>query len=423
MRNRIIWGLATCAALLFSVSPATAQFGGSGGGGLGDSGGLPGSPGESSIIPFGGGGNPVPLPLNNPGNHGFFAFGEGVLYSQTWTLGNQTVAFRGLVDAQGALTGLPGIYLGSGVTALTTAEFGRRSFSPGINLGVGYKLEDGFSVHARYMTLGRQDYNRTATLVPPFFRSRVDLADTFLVAPVFNFPSNYAGPLIKTGVEGTTSPATGRVVPPGTFYGIWNGASSMTITYGQQYSEAEIGSRTPMFQTEHSRIYALAGGRFNWFFERFQWYTQSQDLAGQAGPTTQATYTNTLSQRMYGPYLGFSHDVYLGNRFALSTDLTGSLLLSLVKERAKYALDDDSIQNKRSRNSFNIVPSVGGNINLLWYPLSGVQMRVGYNANTFWNTTRMRDPIGFDYGAVDPTYTPQVFRMIHGLNFGIGVFF
>jgi hypothetical protein len=178
-----------------------------------------------------------------------------------------------------------------------------------------------------------------------------------------------------------------------------------------------------MFQTEYSRIYGLTGARFNWFFERFRWYTQSLDLDGNGGPQNSATYTNTLSQRMYGPYLGFGHDIYLGNRFALSTDMSAALLLSVVKERAKYKLDDDSIQAKRSRNSFELVPSVGGNINMLWYPLSGVQVRIGYQVNTFWNTTRMRDPVGFDYGAIDPTYTPQAFRLIHGLNFGIGVFF
>jgi hypothetical protein len=424
MRSRLNWGLATLVALLSFGTTVQAQPGvGLGSGGLSDSGGLPGLPGETSIIPFGGGGGVTPLPLGNPGNHGFYTFAEGVYLTQTWTLGNQIVAYRGLVDAQGALTGLPGIYLGSGVPALSTDNFGRRTFAPGLNIGVGYKLEDGPSFFARYMSTAGESYSNAATLVPPFFRSRVDLADTFLVAPVFNFPSNYAGPAQKTGLEGTTSPLTARIVPDNTFYGIWNGASAMTMTYDRHFSEGELGSRTPMFQTEYSRIYGLTGARFNWFFERFRWYTQSLDLDGNGGPQNSATYTNTLSQRMYGPYLGFGHDIYLGNRFALSTDMSAALLLSVVKERAKYKLDDDSIQAKRSRNSFELVPSVGGNINMLWYPLSGVQVRIGYQVNTFWNTTRMRDPVGFDYGAIDPTYTPQAFRLIHGLNFGIGVFF
>jgi len=423
MRNKLFGGITAVTVILFSVGQAAAQIGsGSGSGGLSDSGGLPGSPGESSIIPFGGGGGAVPLPLANPGGHGFYTFAEMVYYAQSWTLGDQIVAYRGLVDAQGVLTGAPGLYLGSGVPALTTAEFGRRTFLPGLNIGVGYKLEDGTSFHARYLSLGRQDYNRSATLVPPSFRSRLDLADTYLVSNVYNFPSQYAGPAVKTAFEGITLP-DGRIVPDGTFYGIWNGASTMTITYTQRYSEAEIGARSPLFTTEYSKIYAMAGGRFNWFFERFKWYTQSQDLAGNTGPIFQATYENTLSQRMYGPYLGFAHDVYLGNRFAVSSELTGALSLSVNKERAKYSLDDDSISAKRSRNDFTLVPQVGGSINLLWYPLAGVQMRVGYTINTFWNTRNIQDPIGFDMGAIEPVYSNQTFRMIHGLNVGIGVFF
>ena len=32
----------------------------------------------------------------------------------------------------------------------------------------------------------------------PFFRGRADLADTFLVAGVYNFPPQYSGPAVKT---------------------------------------------------------------------------------------------------------------------------------------------------------------------------------------------------------------------------------
>jgi hypothetical protein len=35
----------------------------------------------------------------------------------------------------------------------------------------------------------------------------------------------------------------------------------------------------------------------------------------------------------------------------------------------------------------------------------------------------MDQPIGFNYGGIDPVYGRQPFRIIHGLNIGFGVFF
>jgi Legionella pneumophila major outer membrane protein precursor len=421
MRTRLLGGLAALAAVFSTATPGRAQSG-LYSGGLSDSTGLPGSASEN-----------VPLPLGNPGSHGVFTFADVSYISQTWTMKDQTIAYRGLVDTTGAITGLPGQYIGSGQVALTTADFGRRSFMPGMNLGIGYKTEDGTSITARFMALSPTDYNSAATLAAPYARSRPDLADTYLTAGVFNFGPQYAGPARKTAYEGSTifAPfidANGNVqlrqqLGDGLFYGIWNGASTMVITYRTNYQEAEIGARVPMFQTEKSRIYALAGGRFHWFYEKFSWRTTSFDVDGGTTARDQAVYTNTLSQRLYGPYGGVGHDVYLGSRFAVSTDLTGALLLGVIKERAKYKLSDNSTSAKRSVNELRLVPSAGANVNLWWYPIQGVQVRLGYSANTFFNTKNMEDPVGFNMGAIDPGYGNQAFRMIHGVNFGVGLFF
>lgn len=411
MRNRKYGGLVILAAVVMTTSPIKAQMPD----GMLDSRGVPGLPSEN-----------VPLPLGNPGERGFYAFAEMVYLAQTWTLGEQTVAVRGLLDSTGAVTTLPGLLIGSGVPALNTNDFGRRSFAPGLRLGLGFKTADGISITASYLATASQDYSATASLVPPLFRGNPNLSDTFLTAPVFNFPPNFAGPPIKTTLDGATVPIPGGgsvTFPEGLFYGIWNGASLMTINYTTRYTEADIGVRVPLFATANSRIYGLAGGRHNWFFERFQWRTVSYDINGVAGPFDAADYSNTLSQRMYGPYLGCGHEVYLGNRFAVSTDLTGALLLSIIKERAKYELGDETIQNKRSVNETDLVPSFGANVNLWWYPISGVQMRVGYQAQTFFNTKRMDEPISFNYGAIDPAYGTQAFRLLHGINVGIGLFF
>ncbi len=365
----------------------------------------------------------IPIPTGYSGGHGFYTFFEFMFLTQTRTIGDQTVAFRGLVDSRGVITGVPGTYIGSGQVGLSTDQFPRRSWQPGFNIGVGYKLEDGTSVYASYMTLASVNYHTGATLAAPFFRSKQDLSDTFLVAGVFNFPPQFAGPLVKT----VPDDANGNGIPDpnegGNFYGIWNGAGVMDIQYNQWFTQSEIGARVPLFQTEYSRIYGLAGGRFDWIMERFLWRTVSFDIQGVSTPRTAATYNNTMSQRMYGPFFGCGHEVYVGKRFSISLDLTGALLIDIVKERAKYELDSKEIENKLSRNELNLVPSATANLNLWWYPIEGVQMRVGYNAYTFFNTMVMQDPIGFNYSSIDPVYRIQAFRIIHGLNAGVGLFF
>ena len=382
----------------------------------------------------------VPIPTGQAGHQGVYTFGEFIILTQTWTLGDQTVAFRGLVDSSGDITGTPGTYIGSGKVALSTKDFGRVSYNPGYRIGAGYALGNGISVEASFLQQMDRNYHAGATLASPFFRSARDLSDTYLVAGVFNFPPQFAGPLTQTTFDDVDGiiPVVRQSFGPqldvlslgnqnpfqgGNTYGIWNAAAVMDIQYNQRFTEGQIQVRVPMFQTEYSRIYGLAGGRFDWFFERFQWRTVAYDILGRSSPRTAADYTNTLSQRMYGPFVGCGHEVYLGNRFAVSLDVTGAALLDLVKERAKYELRSEEIQNKHSRDTFNIVPSFTANLNLWWYPLEGVQMRVGYNAWTFFNTRRMENPIDFNYGQIDPVYETQYFRLVHGVNVGLGLFF
>jgi hypothetical protein len=206
-------------------------------------------------------------------------------------------------------------------------------------------------------------------------------------------------------------------------YGIWNAASVMDIKFTQRYQQAEMGVRVPIFQTDYSRVYGIGGGKFAWFFERFAWRTVSADASGTIHPSYAADYTNTLSQRLYGPMVGAGHEIFLANQFSLSCDLTGALLLGVVKARMKYELGDESTQAKRGRNDFKFIPNLNANLNLWWYPIEGVQVRVGYNALTYFNTERMDEPVGFNYGAIDPKYDTQWFRLLHGVNVGVGLFF
>jgi hypothetical protein len=391
------------------------NYSGSGGGGEGliDAGGLPGSDVRQNYFT---------TPLGNPGKQGPFVYTDIVYFTTNWTLGRQVVAVRGLRDTTGLLTGTPGTLIGSGTTALTTNQFGRTEYAPGVNLGVGWKFDDGSSVTARILHVSGQTFAASASLATPYARSRPDLSDTFLVTDVFNFPPQFAGPDRRTAFEGTTLP-DGRLIPDRAFYGIWNGASNMSIDYKRWYTEAEIGGRTPLFESTSSKVYGIGGMRYHMFMDRFQWLTQTFDLAGNTGGRFEALYSNYLSQRMYGPYIGCAHDLYLKNNFSLSVDLSGGLMANFIKMRAKYELGDNTVQAKRSRNAIDLVPTAGGNVNLWWYPVRGIQMRVGYQANTFYNTRNIEEPIGFNYGAIDPAYKTQYFRIIHGLNVGFGVFF
>lgn len=387
-------------------SPEFLQGPGLGAGGLGDSAGLPGRPGEN-----------VPLPLGNPGSQGFFAFMDLVYLTQTWTLGNQTVAERGFRDSTGFLTGRAGTFIGSKTEALNTNDFGRRSYMPGYNIGIGFKSEDGTTYVAKFLRTPRYHYVAGATLVPQDFQGPNNLADTFLYSPVFNFPPQFSGSANRTGLEGNGAPSQ-------LLYGIWNGSSAMTIQYTQEYTDVDLGVRIPIFETPYSKVYGLAGGRMDWFFERFKWRTQAFDtISGQSDPNDVAFYTNTLSQRLYGPYLGASHEIYLGKNFSFSSDLTAALMVNFTKERAKYKIGSNDAQNKRSLNDLDFSPSAGGNVNLWWYPTSGIQVRIGYQANTWFNTHNLQQPIGFNYSNIDPVYGTQAFRMIHGLNVGFGLYF
>lgn len=359
----------------------------------------------------------VPIPTGQPGTHGFYTFGEFRFLTQNWTLGDQVVAVRGFTDSSGVLTGQPGTFLGSGRVALRTGDFGRASWTPGFTAGLGYKLDDGTSVYASITQMMDHQYAAGASLVPPGQTFGRQLADSFISAPVFNFTPDYSGPFVDTALDLDPN------FPTNNTFGIWNAAEVMDISYTTRFVTAEIGARVPLFQTEYSRIYGLAGGRYAWFWERFEWRTVDSDVNGAAFPSDTAWYKNDLSQRMYGPFLGCGHEVYVGKRFSLSLDLTAAGLINLIKTRAKYELGDETTQIKRSRNDFQVTPNVNADLNMWWYPIEGVQMRVGYSAMTFYNTQQMQYPIDFNYGAIDPGYDRQYFRIVHGFNVGVGLFF
>lgn len=358
----------------------------------------------------------LPIPTGNPGQPGFYTGFEYVMLTQTKAIGDQTIAQRGFFDATGVITGTPGTFVGSGTDALNTRRMGRREFMPGFRVELGYKFDSGTRAYFNYMQFYDAQYRAGATQAAQGFNVRADNADSFLSSPVFNFNPAFGGPGLDTAFDSTNN---------GSFntFGIWNAADVMDIKFTQRYQQAEVGLRMPMFATEFSSIYSLAGGRFAWIFERFSWRTVDIAQDGTQDPRSAANYSNTLSQRMYGLFLGCGHEIYLGSMFSASLDLTGALYMNVHKIRAKYKLGDESVQAKFGREGFDLVPSAAGEFNFWFYPTEGIQLKLGYQGITFFNTRQMREPVGFNVGNIDPNVGSRAFRLLHGFNVGVGFFF
>jgi hypothetical protein len=201
----------------------------------------------------------------------------------------------------------------------------------------------------------------------------------------------------------------------------------MTVQYTQRFDNFELTGRFPVVESANARSYALAGLRKSWIWERFQWRTVAygfqQDGNGGtvavASGADAARYVNTLSQNMYGPFIGAGHEVYLGAGFSAGLDSTAAILLNYAKERAKYIREDEATQAKRSWSNFSLVPNINVSFNLSWQ-YEGMKVQFGWNAMTFFNTYYMERPVGFNVGAIDPAYGTKVFRLLQGANFGIG---
>jgi hypothetical protein len=359
----------------------------------------------------------IPIPTGQTGQPGFYTGAEFVMLFQTKALGSQTIARRGFFDSSGQITGTPGTFIGTGAPALTTTQLGSGATGmPGFRIEIGYKFDTGVRLYANYMQVYDAHYSAGATLVPKGFQARPDLSDTFLSSPVYNFPPAFGGAQFNTAADTNANGGFNT-------FGIWNAASVMDVKFTQRFQQAEVGMRTPLFATDYSSVYGLAGGRFAWFFERFAWRTVDIDNGGNAPPQSAANYTNTLSQRMYGLFVGCGHEVYLGSMFSASLDLTAAAFMNVAKGRAKYELGDQTTESKFGRETFSVVPSGTADFNLWFYPIEGVQMRLGYTAMTFFNTRYMKDPIGFNFGNINPDYGIKYFRIVHGFNVGVGFFF
>src|SRR5207245_11794970 len=102
-------------------------------------------------------------------------------------------------------------------------------------------------------------------------------------------------------------------------------------------------------------------------------------LIGDNGGDNVAIYTNIISNRMYGPFIGIGNEYYLGHGFSISLDLKAAILLDIVKERAKYERADFATEAKRSQTEYTVVPQLQAQLNIWWYPIERAQVRASYH--------------------------------------------
>lgn len=369
----------------------------------------------------------VPLPVGHArmDDGGLYTWAEFLYFKQNNPLKEQIIANRGIVDADGSIArdlGLPqqfpGQFIGGAGAALRTSDIATTSFQPGYSIGLGWRFRSGLAVEFGWWHLVENKYSGGASIEPFGFNSvGIQTSDTFLTAPVFNFPVDFSGPDRKLLVGN-----------PGAAFGIWDAASVMTISFVQRFDQWEFTGRIPVYDNDDVRFYGLFGPRLVSLWERFKWRTVSIPIDPNdfTGPEDAATYSVVVSNRLYGVHFGCGSECRLGDTpmgtFAVSFDAQAALFVDFVKARAKYERDDRETSSHSTVRYCTLVPELQGNVNLWWYPIEGVQLRVGYNAMTFFNTIASPRPINFNYQQPDAEYE-HITRWFYGLNAGLAFIF
>jgi len=367
-------------------------------------------------------------PLSHPRyeDGGFFIAFDAVVWHLDRRIRNQTVATRGFVDVDGSVTHQPPpVFVGNFEEALNTEQLrGPGSWTPGFDFTVGWRFESGVVVTASWIHLSDTKTAVSAGPLPPNFNVGALLENSFLFSPVTNFSPYYAGP---RDVPQSNPPDPVNDATATALYGVWNGADNMSIELLQRFDMVSITGRIPVWDSEYCRAYGLIGPRVITMYERFKWRTVDLDDQSIGTSANNARYTNIVSNRMYGAFVGCGQEWFLGEvpilgGFSASLDAAGSLYGDWVKGRAKYAREDGATAASRARNFFQGVPGVEAKASLWWYPWEAVQVRMGYSFLALFNTMASERPIDFNMGVISPVYN-QTNRVLHGFDIGVGFIF
>jgi hypothetical protein len=368
---------------------------------------------------------PAPLYSTHPELGGLYTAASFVFYRQNNPLKSQPVAHEGFTDVDGSITGVPGTFVGSHINVLDVQQVsGPQSYEPGFTIDVGWKMHDGSTLSVSYTWVATAQYRAVATLARPLLQEGQFLQNSFLSSDVFNFPNDFAGPAFKA--VNIHDPFLGTITNPFALFGIWNGASIMTEKYEQRFQTGDLKYRQTVFETEDYRLSGVVGARWAHIWDRYQWRTTDLDINGNAGPQDVAIYNEITSNNMYGAFVGCQNECYVGKGFALGLDLQAAALLDVVKERAKYengAKDNfpvPTVENKRAIKDYTFVPQLCGTAWVKWYPVEGVELRFGYDLLMFFNIIDSRQPIDFNYSALDPHWLHDT-RIFDGFQAGVAL--
>jgi hypothetical protein len=420
---------------------------------------------------------PLPLYHDRPEKGGFYFAGQFLLWRQTNPIKDQPIAVRGFVDTNGGVQAtqnfltdvllanpgppvMPGKFFGTGTEALNANQVsGPNSYQPGFGVTLGWKFQNDIDVEFNWKHLMNKKFSATAAPIGPTLNTGAGGADSFLFAPVYNFPPDYNGPINKINVSVFTPGAfTLGILPigfPADFgfltsngpIGIWNAAQLMTIQFTQRYDEFELIGRIPIYESSRCRVYGIFGPRHVQLWESFWWRTVDFAVmeidvlltattfaqffhvgpgsvgGGESTPLDQATYTNVVSNRLYGPVFGCGSDFYLGRGFGLGLELRGAPMIDVVKERAKYEIGDKHTAAHRNRTDYTMAYELDAKANLTWYPIEGIELRFGYDVMNFFNTVSSPRPVDFNFGSLTPTWEKGTYRFMEGFEAGIGFIF
>ena len=109
--------------------------------------------------------------------------------------------------------------------------------------------------------------------------------------------------------------------------------------------------------------------------------------------------------------------------FSVSLDLNAGVFMDFVHEEAKYERADFFTASKISHREVKPAGELEAQLNLWWYPIEGVQVRIGYDAMGFFNTVASPYPVDFNYSLGRNLWRDGEFRFIDGVNLGIGFIF
>lgn len=363
---------------------------------------------------------PYPLYSTRPEAGGLYMAGSYVMYQQSNPLQSQPIAYRGFIATDDTVlnaAGSAGTFVGTRNDVLdTNMVTGPLSYQPGFRVEIGWRFAGGDALSIDFLYVTEAQYNAVATLVAPNLQFRSDQADTFLTSYVYNFPVDFAGAPSKIITPSGTA-------GPFSVYGIWNGASSMQLLFLQRFQQLQATYRKPVYETENYRASAVMGPRYFWLEEKFRWMTTDVDAFGNSAPQWVGIYNNQVDNRMYGIWAGIQQEWYLGRGFAAMLTLDGAAFLDIAKLKADYQRGDGFVENKRARTKWTAVPEVQVTPSLMWYPLEGIQMLIGWDFFAFFNTVASPHPVDFNYGSITPQYTDGNFRWFNGFQASFAIIF